>query len=202
MSNATISKHAEAAKAILLRSGQKSGFCYVVGAERGRLAYELARRSDLRIVGIEPNAEKAAAARAALGRAGMFGSRIVIVHGNPKQTPFSNYFANLVVSDTLLLTGKLPCEPADVGRHVKPCGGMVYFGTSVQPSNTCAYYDWYYSFDSTTDGGKSALSILLAAKTTGAAVDLWYADSTAPGTNQTGGCTTSALSVMNAIAIK
>ena len=120
--------YAKAAKAILLRSGQKSGFCYVVGAEQGRLAYELARRSDLRIVGIEPDAKKVAAARAALSRAGMFGSRVIIVHGDPKQAPFSNYFANLVVSDTLLLTGKLPCEPADVGRHVKPCGGVVCFG--------------------------------------------------------------------------
>ena len=92
------------------------------------MAYELARRSELRIYGIEPDAAKVAKSRAALDAAGLHGTRITIVHGDPQRLPFSNYFANLAVSDTLLLSGKLPGDPVEISRCVKPCGGVLYVG--------------------------------------------------------------------------
>ncbi|MHC4438973.1 MAG: malectin domain-containing carbohydrate-binding protein, partial [Planctomycetota bacterium] len=49
--------------------------------------------------------------------------------------PFSNYFANLVVSASLLLTGKIPGEAAEIARHVKPWGGSICLGF---PSNSPA----------------------------------------------------------------
>lgn len=106
------------------------GFCLVLGAERGRLAYELAKRSNLRVYGIEPDAEKVAAAREALHAAHMHGLDVMIVHGDPDNMPFSNYFANLVVSDTVLLTGKAPVTNGDWSRCVKPCGGVAMFATA------------------------------------------------------------------------
>ncbi len=53
-----------AAKEILDRSGQRTGYCLVVGSEQGRLAYELAQQSELTVIGVEPDADKAAASRA------------------------------------------------------------------------------------------------------------------------------------------
>ena len=106
------------------------GFCLVLGAERGRLAYELAKRSDLRVYGVEPDAEKVAAARKALHQAQIHGLEVMIVHGNPDEMPFSNYFANLVVSDTLLLTGEVPVSHGGWARCVKPCGGVAMFTTA------------------------------------------------------------------------
>jgi len=59
-----------AAEAIVMESGVTKGYCLVVGAEYGRLAWELARRTELTIIGVEPDPEKAAAARIGTGRGG------------------------------------------------------------------------------------------------------------------------------------
>ncbi len=118
----------DAAKEILEQSGQRTGFCLVVGSERGRLAYELALQSSLTVIGVEPDAKKAAQSRLALERSGLHGSRITIVNAPLEAIPFSNYFANLIVSDTLLTTGQLPCKPDQIANHLKPCGGVAIFG--------------------------------------------------------------------------
>jgi outer membrane protein assembly factor BamB len=47
------------------------------------------------------------------------------LHGDPAATPFSNYFANLVVSEQHLRTGELPCSSRELARHIKPCGGVL-----------------------------------------------------------------------------
>jgi outer membrane protein assembly factor BamB len=117
----------QAAEAILSSTKQDRGFCLVLGSETGRLAFELARQSTLQVYGIESDEEKAAASRQALDRAGLHGSRVTILHADPNDLPLSNYFANLVVSDTLILTGALPVQDDDWTRVVKPCGGLVCF---------------------------------------------------------------------------
>ncbi len=117
-----------AAKEILDRSGHKSGYCLVLGSEQGRLAYELAQQSELTIIGVEPDATKAAESRQALERAGVHATRVTIVNAPLDQLPFSNYFATLIVSDSLLLDGKLPCDPEQIARHLKPCGGVAILG--------------------------------------------------------------------------
>lgn len=119
----------QSAKEILERSGQTTGFCMVVGSENGRLAYEIARQSELKVLGVEPDAGKATAAREALESTGMHGVDVTIVHCPLDAIPFSNYFANLLVSDSHLLTGKLPCEAELISRHLKPCGGVAILGS-------------------------------------------------------------------------
>jgi len=117
-----------AAEAIVMETGVTKGYCLVVGAEHGRLAWELARRTDLTIIGVEPDPEKAAAARLALDAAGLYGQRVTIDEGNLSNLPYSNYFANLIVSDSLLLTGNIPGNPEELVRHLKPCGGAICLG--------------------------------------------------------------------------
>ncbi|MCG8650301.1 MAG: PQQ-like beta-propeller repeat protein, partial [Pirellulales bacterium] len=117
-----------AAAEILQRSGQRSGFCLVLGSEHGRLAYELARQSELTVLAVEPDAEKARASRAALERAGVHATAVTVLNLPLDRLPLSNYFANLIVSDSLLLNGKLPCRPEHVARHLKPCGGVAILG--------------------------------------------------------------------------
>ncbi len=117
-----------AAAEILEQSGQKTGFCLVLGSERGRLAYELAAQSKLTVIGVEPDAEKATAARRSLERAGKHASQVTIVNAALENIPFSNYFANLIVSDSLLVRGQLPCKPEHVARFLKPCGGVAILG--------------------------------------------------------------------------
>ena len=120
--------YAAAAEAIVMESGITDGYCLILGAEQGRLALELARRTRLHIIGVEEDPANVQTARAALDAAGYYGRRVVIDHGEPSPLPYSNYFANLIVSDSLLLTGQIPGEPQRLARHLKPCGGTICLG--------------------------------------------------------------------------
>jgi outer membrane protein assembly factor BamB len=128
-----------AAEAVVMETGVTKGYCLVVGAERGRLAHELARRTNLTIIGIEPDSEKVQAARLALNAAGLYGERVTIDQGDLSALPYSNYFANLIVSDSLILTGQIPGDPARLVRHIKPCGGAICLGVPAKvPSGAAA----------------------------------------------------------------
>jgi len=120
--------YATAAEEILARANVKQGFCLVVGAETGRLAYHLAKRSDLKIYAVEPDAEKVAKAREALSAAGLYGYRVVVHQAELADIGYSNYFANLIVSDSLLRHGSLPGDPKNIVRHLKPVGGVACLG--------------------------------------------------------------------------
>ena len=124
-----------AAEAVVMETGIKKGYCLILGAERGRLARELALRTDLTIIGVEPDPEKARAARLALDAAGLYGERVTIEQADISDLPFSNYFANLIVSDSLLVTGKIPGDAGELARHVKPWGGSICLGV---PANAPA----------------------------------------------------------------
>jgi len=121
--------YVSAADEILRRSGVKEGFCLVVGNEQGRLAYELARRSNLRIYAIETDEAKVNEARRSLAAAGYYGHRVTVHQADFADLPYSNYFANLIVSDTLLAKGELPGVSLEaVVRHLKPIGGVMCLG--------------------------------------------------------------------------
>ncbi|MHC4569172.1 MAG: outer membrane protein assembly factor BamB family protein, partial [Planctomycetota bacterium] len=129
------SAYESAAEAIVMETGVKRGYCLVLGAERGRLARELALRTDLTIIGVEPDPDKARAARLALDAAGLYGERVTIEQADISGLPFSNYFANLIVSDSLLVTGRIPGDASELARHVKPWGGSICLGV---PANAPA----------------------------------------------------------------
>jgi outer membrane protein assembly factor BamB len=119
----------QAAADILKTSGVNSGFCLVVDGEEGRLAFELAKRSQLRIYVVEPNAEKVKTARAALAKTDMYGSRITIHQFDANAIPYANYFANLIVSDSFVKKGELGANPSGISRHLKPLGGVLALGS-------------------------------------------------------------------------
>ena len=117
-----------AAEQILANTDVTQGFGLVLGAEEGRLAYELAKRSKLMIYAVESDEKKIAAGRRKLDAAGLYGHRVTFVKSEAADTPLSNYFANLVVSEQFLLSGKMPVSASSLGRYVKPCGGKVCIG--------------------------------------------------------------------------
>jgi len=107
---------ARQAKKILSETPDHPGICLVLGSGDGRLAYELARRSRLRVIGVETSADAVAASRQALLRAGVYGSRVAIHQVDSLTTlPFIDGFASLLVSDRV-------DRQADLLRYVRPDG--------------------------------------------------------------------------------
>lgn len=124
--------YANAAKDILQTAGSKEGFCLVVGNEDGRLAYEIAKQSNMQIYCVERDLTKVEQARERFAAADMYGNRIVVHHADLDELPYSSYFANLVVSDTCLSTGTMPIAADRIARHIKPLGGKLILNSTRQ----------------------------------------------------------------------
>jgi len=125
-----------AAEAIVRISGADRGYCVVLSAGNGRLAWELANRTELRIVCIEPDKDLAEAARIALDAAGLYGSRVTVHTGSGERLPVPTYCANLIVCDDVAVSGRLPKFVPELMRILKPCGGKVLIGQQAGASKT------------------------------------------------------------------
>ena len=110
--------------------GIVKGYALVLGCGKGRLAFELAMRTELHIYGLEPDPTKAAAARVALDAAGLYGVRVTVEQVDPSRLRcYPDYFANLIVSDRTIVSGEPPAESAEeLFRVLKPLGGVAYVG--------------------------------------------------------------------------
>jgi len=137
-----------AAEHIVRTTGIKRGYCLVLGCGTGRLAFELAKRTELKICGVEPNRRKAEAARKALDAAGLYGARVLVEHGELSKVPFSDYFANLVVSEDAIVSGQMPGSAKEAFRMLKPLGGTICIGQpaaaggKVKPLQKAAMRQW------------------------------------------------------------
>ncbi|MHC4728947.1 MAG: class I SAM-dependent methyltransferase, partial [Planctomycetota bacterium] len=110
-----------AAKKILAESDIKKGYALVLDCNYGRLAYELAKRTELKIVGLEKDPEKLYIARKNLEAAGLLGKRVVVEPWDLSSLP--DYFANLIVSDEMLITGNTTGTAEEGRRILRPWGG-------------------------------------------------------------------------------
>jgi len=113
-------RYAETAKLIIKQTGIEKGYCLALDSSRGRLACELAARSDLKIVCVEEDAGEAVTARKAIDKAGLYG-RVVVHHGDCESLPYTDYFANLIVSDKTLAASSAD----EILRVLRPCGGVI-----------------------------------------------------------------------------
>ena len=107
------------AEDIIKDSGARKGYGLLLGGS-GRLAFELAKRSGMMIYVINPDAKAAADARKKLSAAGVYGARVTVITGRLDALPFSDYFANIIVSSDT------STPAAEVLRMLKPCGGIAY----------------------------------------------------------------------------
>ena len=121
-----------AAERIVRTTKIKRGYCLVLGCGTGRLAYELAKRTELIIYGVEPDARKVELARRALDAAGLCGTRVWVEQADPLRSPYSDYFANLIVSESALVAGELPGDAKEAYRMLKPLGGTICIGQPVE----------------------------------------------------------------------
>lgn len=117
-----------AAERIVRETGIERGYCLLLGCGTGRLALELAKRTELTICGADPDGEKVEAARQALDAAGLYGARVHLEQADLANLPFSDYFANLVVSEEAIISGRMPGDAKEAFRMLKPLGGTILIG--------------------------------------------------------------------------
>ncbi|MHB8901056.1 MAG: outer membrane protein assembly factor BamB family protein, partial [Thermoguttaceae bacterium] len=120
---------AAAAEQIVIRSGCRQGFCLVVGLQSGQLAVELARRTEMLVYAVDEDPAVVERVRKAADRAGLLGARLCVECWPINEIPYADYFANLVVSESVLagrkLTEKGTVDPDRLLRMLKPVGGKV-----------------------------------------------------------------------------
>ncbi|MHB8866962.1 MAG: outer membrane protein assembly factor BamB family protein [Pirellulaceae bacterium] len=116
----------ETADAVLKATGVRDGYALVLGVDRGRLIEELARQSNLLLIAVDEDAAKVAALRNQLYLAGLYGTRVSVLVGNPVTYPFSPYVASLVVSETpnALARAGEPSLARAVFHTLRPYGGV------------------------------------------------------------------------------
>ncbi len=119
---------AAAADEIVRRSGIRAGYCVDLGCGNGDLALALARRTELRIVAIDADPEQVSVARRRLDQAGLYGARVTVHVGDPRDTKYPRQFANLVVSARSLAEGSAAVDAVEAGRLQRPYGGVVCVG--------------------------------------------------------------------------
>lgn len=120
-----------AATEIIKRSGVTEGYCVDLGCGDGRLAFALAKQSDLYVVAVDSDPIKVDAARKQLEAAGLLGVRVSVHVGDPDDTHFPKYFANLVVSQRSLTDAPESVDADEALRLQRPYGGITCLGESL-----------------------------------------------------------------------
>ena len=77
----------------------EKGLCLLIGVGDGQLGYELAKQSQMKIIGIDTDVNSVKKAREKLQKAGFYGTRISILPvSSYEDLPFPNDCANLIVA--------------------------------------------------------------------------------------------------------
>jgi outer membrane protein assembly factor BamB len=131
-----LERAATMAAAIAQDANVDRGYALIVGRDASRIAVELAARTGARIHVAETDPARAAADRAALAAAGIYGARVeidLVSADDAAGLPYPPYFANLVVATEPAL-GQGPVTADELLRVLKPCGGVLYAETQ-EPSD-------------------------------------------------------------------
>ena len=118
-----------AAEGIIAQTGIQTGYCLVYGCGEGRLAFELAKRTDMIILGVDEDSGRIQTGRQKLLEAGVYGARVTLHHvSSLSSLPYTKYFANLIVSDTMISEANIAGTAAEMFRVLRPSGGIAYLG--------------------------------------------------------------------------
>jgi len=120
----------EACEKLLERLGDVTkGICLVAGLVDGQLAVEIARRTELRVVVVDPDPLRVAAARRLAQQHGLYGHRVAVHQVDRNKLPFTDYLANVVTSERAVLSDhEVPWSAAELGRVLRPNGGVQWMG--------------------------------------------------------------------------
>ena len=108
---------------ILESTGARDGYALCLGVGSGGLIEELARQSELHVVGIDADASKVEALRQRFDDLGLYGARVALIAADPAELTLPPYVANLIVSEDPATLANV--APQWLLRPVRPYGGAV-----------------------------------------------------------------------------
>jgi outer membrane protein assembly factor BamB len=117
------------AELICSESPQLKGYCLILGAADGRLAHEIARRTDLQITVIDEDPVAVDRARKYLEQKNVYGGRVTVQVGSFSQLACSDFLINLLVVDPSVKLDFNRESIEEFYRVLRPMGGtaMVHF---------------------------------------------------------------------------
>ena len=116
----------EFANVVIKNADNPKGYCFILDADTGELAYEIVKNSGFTVLCFEKDKRKVEIAREKLNKAGLYGNRISYIQGNLSDIRCQKYIANIILSAKSVVTGKLPKEtPKEIFRVLRPDGGIV-----------------------------------------------------------------------------
>jgi len=126
------------AKRLAKRTRTTRGWALVMDVTDGRLCAALAKETQLQIVGVSLNVENVVAARERLARLGLYGSRVTVHVAPDDALPFTDYFANLITSESAWLgqvtPGLAKRNPnGEWARMLQPDNGVAWFSPDDEP---------------------------------------------------------------------
>ncbi len=123
-------RYTDAAESILSHTKTQRGYCLLLGSADGRLAFELAQRTEMQIVGVEPDPTLVQQSRQMLEAAGLYGR--VVIHHLPAESgtslPYTDYMFNLVAHGALVSEAIPVADRDEVLRVLRPHGGVAVLG--------------------------------------------------------------------------
>jgi outer membrane protein assembly factor BamB len=112
------------------------GYALVLGLVHGDLAAALARHTDLTVVALDPRPEVVRAVRERLHATGDYGRRVTVHQVDADRLPFTDYCANLIVSESGWDSGEpTPWPSTEIQRVLRPFGGTLWLHGQGQPTH-------------------------------------------------------------------
>lgn len=110
---------------ILDKAGVTEGYCLLLGLGPEGLAEQLLLQSELKLIGVDPDGQRVNRLRARLMTAGLYGTRVELFCGEPRQFALPPYLASLIVAE-------LPAEDESADRFARHCLDVLrpYGGTA------------------------------------------------------------------------
>ena len=167
---------AELAGRILKEGGGSRGYALVIPCGEGELAAALAKQSELRVIGIEPDARKATAARRNLAASGLYGTRVTVLQRPLMDMALPSSFANLIVASDDPGRRLNSGAREELQRLQRPYGGVLCLrqGGSLRFSRSGTppgAGEWTHQYADAGNTGASADALLRAPLEV-----LWFAD--------------------------
>jgi outer membrane protein assembly factor BamB len=127
--DALMAQAANGAAAMIRAAGVQRGYALLLGAVDGRLAYQLAQQSELQVVIVEPDKQRVDEIRQKLDQAGLYGTRVSVLHGPLDKLPFGPYLFNLISSEHDVAQAALPARFEQIAYCLRPAGGRICFAS-------------------------------------------------------------------------